>query len=192
MTKKIIKWFIFAIGGIYLYYKFLKGVLMKDNALYECYGVTNTKEVRALCKLVANSLSLGANKEDLEKQLLEIAQAESRLGTIKYNPGRGYGLGVWQFDKIAFVEIQNKLSIQPSILAKCEILLQYNPLKKQYQDLTTHALLACIYARLYLYFRVPEKVGSTPEERARQWKKYYNTIKGAGSEEGYLRAIKYL
>lgn len=192
MTKKALKIALAGVAGVYLYFKFIKGLIMKNNDLYACYGVTSQEEVRTLCKLVASSLSLGANKKNLELQLLEIAQAESRLGTIKYNPNRGYGLGVWQFDKIAFEEITNQLRKNPAILEKCELILQYNPLNKTYQDLTTHALLACVYARLYLYFRVPEKVGATPEERARQWKKYYNTIKGAGTEAGYLSAIRYL
>lgn len=192
IIMQIIKYCIIAAAAVYLYYKKIKGLILKNNDLYVCYGVTSQKEVRTICKLVANGLSLGADKKDLELQLLEIAQAESRLGTIKYNPNRGYGIGIWQFDKIAFVEIQQQLSKKPAILKKCEIILQYNPLNKEYQDLATHALMACVYARLYLYFRIPEKVGSTPEERARQWKKYYNTIKGAGSETGYLNAIKYL
>ena len=40
------------------------------------------------------------------------------------------------------------------------------------------------------YWRVPKPVPNTLEGRAKQWKKYYNSEQGAGSEEKYIDIVR--
>jgi hypothetical protein len=54
-----------------------------------------------------------------------------------------------------------------------------------------HYTLNCgiIHCRLK-YWRVPEKLPTTLEERAKYWKKWYNSGKGKGTESHYIEIVE--
>lgn len=51
--------------------------------------------------------------------------------------------------------------------------------------------LGCLFARLH-YLRVPESVPVGLSDQAAYWKRWYNTVKGAGTPEQYIASWKRL
>ena len=169
---------------IFLYFKVFKGAIFVNNQQFQCYGITNEIDIKALVRYVSICYSKGANPENLYKNLMEIASAESGLGSIGYTTTRGYGYGLFQFDRVAFDTIKAKIKTFDSGLFLMITQRLIDDIK--YDDLKTQALTATFFARAYLYYRIPEKIGETIEIRARQWKQYYNTPLGKGTEQGYI------
>jgi len=60
--------------------------------------------------------------------------------------------------------------------------------KKWEYILTTNIAAQIVFCRLH-YRRVPERLPKTLEDQARQWKKFYNTAKGRGTEEHYIEVV---
>lgn len=56
------------------------------------------------------------------------------------------------------------------------------------QNLCTNLMFAIFMCRMF-YLRVKEPIPSTVELRAKYWKKYYNTKKGKGTVEKYIKAV---
>jgi hypothetical protein len=48
-------------------------------------------------------------------------------------------------------------------------------------------LASVVFARL-LYLIIPSTIPSTLEARASYWKRYYNSVLGAGTVDGYIKA----
>lgn len=59
----------------------------------------------------------------------------------------------------------------------------------EWEHLRYNPYLSLIFTRL-LYRLVKESIPSTIEERAKYWKKYYNTELGKGTPEHYLEMNK--
>lgn len=157
-------------------------------AQWACYGITSETDIRGVVDIIASVYAKGANTEILRKFLLEICAVETNLGRTLYNTNRGYGYGLWQFDKIAYDDVMQILSNQKDTQGLLAVLTGWNWQDVQYQDLKENALLACFFARTFIYYRVKGAIATTQEGRAQQWKKYYNTEKGAGTPQKYLSA----
>ena len=56
------------------------------------------------------------------------------------------------------------------------------------QNLCTNLMFAVFMCRCF-YLRIKEPIPSTVELRAKYWKKYYNTEKGKGTVEKYIKAV---
>lgn len=127
--------------------------------------------------------SWGANPLKLRENLLEIAAAESAMGTARDKTPNS-GAGVWQMDFNTFEDIKKWIEAKKSI----DYIAATGSLIKNctYQDLMVDLDKACFFTRAFLYVRVKGAIGETREERAKQWKKYYNTIYGKGTEQHYL------
>jgi hypothetical protein len=108
--------------------------------------------------------------------LLEIAFVESKI--IFYNP--------MQIDKIAFLDVQNRTSNQKKI----KILNNYNINIDDisYEEIKKDVFLNVLFARLFLLL-IHEKIPNNTSDRAKYWKKYYNTSLGQGTPEKYLNDI---
>lgn len=56
------------------------------------------------------------------------------------------------------------------------------------QNLCTNLMFAIFMCRCF-YLRIKEPIPSTVDLRAKYWKKYYNTAKGKGTVEKYIKAV---
>lgn len=161
---------------------------LTESLRYVCYGVTSKLDIEGVCLTISTLFAEGANQTNLYNNLMEICATESLLGTAIYNPARGYGYGLFQFDKVAFDDIkqliQTKHSNQFLFICNKDI----NAVA--YDDLKTHALIACFFCRVYLKYRIPSMIGDSLKARAEQWKKYYNTELGKGTVAGYIEKSK--
>ena len=156
----------------------------------EAYGLIQGLE-RLQIKLAVDKIVLicswGANPLKLRQNLLEIAATESAMGTARDTTPNS-GAGVWQMDFTTFEDIKRWIEAKKGIdYMACTGSLIKNC---TYQDLMLDLDKACFFARAFLYVRVKGAIGETREERAKQWKKYYNTIYGKGTEQHYLDMCK--
>lgn len=100
---------------------------------------------------------------------------------------RGPALGIFQMEPATYRDIwSNFLPSKPSTLAALrELAADATPPP----DLMVHDLrFAAAMCRVF-YLRVPEGLPAQGdiEGMARYWKKYYNTVKGAGKPEEFVR-----
>jgi len=118
-----------------------------------------------------------------EELVLGTGLQESRLKYIK-QLGRGPALGLFQMEPRTHNDIWvNWLSRRPEISAPLRCLAH----KPGPDAMVTDLLYAAAMCRVH-YRRVPAALPSAGdfEGQAAYWKKYYNTIYGAGTEEEYL------
>jgi len=122
--------------------------------------------------------------------MIEIAMAETKLGTDNgtVRTVGNAGRGAWQLDKIGFDESKNTG-------AHPKIQVYIDRLKKQGIDWTkvewnkcNELLYGAIAARIILLNK-PFTIGTTTEERAKQWKQHYNSGAGAGSAGEYIERV---
>ena len=110
---------------------------------------------------------------------------------------KGPAKGLFQCEAHNCIDIiKNYLSYRPElkkIVAKaCNVDWKYftDPQEKSWEYiLTTNIAAQIVFCRLH-YRRVPERLPKTLEDQARQWKKYYNTAKGRGTELHFLEVVK--
>lgn len=156
---------------------------------YKNYGLIQGLEVisiKGIVEYASKVLAWGANSEDLKNFLYEIAIAESNLGRAVDNTPNS-GMGIWQFDRNAFEDVKKWIATRKSSEFTQFTLKDINNI--EYKELARSPFVAVFFARAYLYSRIPEKIGKSIQERAYQWKKYYNTYLGAGSEQGYIHKV---
>lgn len=155
---------------------------------YKRYGITSRLDLEGVCLTISTLFALGANQGLLYQNLMEISATESLCGTQPYKINRGYGYGLFQFDRIAFDDCKD--IIQQRYKNEFLFIVNRNIDNVKYEDLQEQALLACFFCRVYLKHRIPYAIGTTLQERAKQWKQYYNTELGAGSVAGYIEKSK--
>lgn len=146
------------------------------------YGILSDSEIDNAIEKIVENLSLGADKNHLRALLRETAITESNYGkTPDFTPNSGKG--VFQIDKIGFQDAINQNSNIKSQVLK----LGYNLDLLDYAkpEVTQDVVLNTLIARL-LYYKKPGSIPSTREGRAAYWKKYYNSILGAGTIQAYL------
>lgn len=151
------------------------------------YGLISKQHLKDMVIDVVNNLGGDNHVVNL---LLETAQVESRSGTYPYNPFRNYGLGVMQFDKIAFDDI--KARTRNDIKEKILNIYGLDINKLEYSYLRFSPLISVIFARLH-YRLIPDKVPNTKELRAYYWYNFYNRAEHIGQEiqvKKYLKANK--
>lgn len=150
-------------------------ISVNTQSLY--YGVNGgDAEILAIINEVANNHSMGANVTLLKKALFEIVATESDFG-YAVDKTLNSGEGLTQFDKTTYNELRDELLKQGKN--------PYNLESTPYNALRTNPKLQIYMARYFLYRRVPSAIGATLSARASQWKKYYNTIYGAGTTAHY-------
>ena len=148
------------------------------------YGLKNKEEMLSIIQRVCKVLGNGTNN-NADKLLLETAMAETGGGLIE-DTTEFAGMGLTQFDKYPFLDLQSR-----SLGNRTKILegLGVDIAKVQWEDLRNNPLLSFIFTRLqYLPFK--EVIPTTLEGRAGYWKKYYNTVKGLGTVEHYIKMNK--
>ena len=123
-------------------------------------------------------------------RLLMIATAaqESRLGRY-LKQLKGPALGAWQPEPDTHLGMyENWINFRPELLEKFDVLSSEPDYRLRTNELATNLSYCCAIARVK-YWRVKE---SLPEYgdvdgMAVYWKKYYNTVKGKGTVEEFIR-----
>jgi hypothetical protein len=140
-------------------------------------------------------LYAGEANNDTKLFLYEIAVIESRLGylTTTYTKGGRKGKGVWQIERGAFNATKN-IKMYPQLKPYLERLKMetgidwVNDVKWEHCNYVFYGAVA---AHLYLIINDVE-AKDTVAERAKQWKRHYNTYKGNGRASDYIIRVKRL
>jgi len=147
------------------------------------YGLIGGKyHLEEIAFKVCDILGNGSNNV-AHKLLVETAGAETHFGTYK-DSTLGAGMGITQFDHLPFedVKARTRMHHKKALIKSMDIDIDL----VQWEELRYNPLLAMIFTRLK-YKLVPEEIPELLEDRAKYWKKYYNTEAGKGSVEHYLR-----
>lgn len=159
--------------------------LNENSNAWKAYGLVEgfqRIQIEAVVDTICLLANWGANPIHLRECLLEIASAESLMGTAKDTTTES-GAGIWQFDKGTFKD--TKAWIAKNHALDFLFITATNINEVVYYDLCKYPLIACFFARSLIYFRYP-KIADTLQGRAEQWKQYYNTKYGKGTIEGYI------
>lgn len=148
------------------------------------YGVTSALQIRALAQKVVKLLG---GSEAVYNLLVETTAAETLMATYPDRHETHSGVGVCQHDQINLDDIQ--LHGKQSDFDKIEHHFGYDMRSIELADLAHDPLLSLICCRLS-YKRIPEAVPDDLHGRAEYWKKYYNTVAGAGTEDEYLARVE--
>ena len=150
------------------------------------YGLANEKELFILVDEICKVLGYGMNGT-ADELLIETAGAETNKGLTKDNGVLTAGIGLTQFDKGAFEDTKNR-SEKYRQKIKNELKVDINLV--EWEMLAYSPFLALLFTRLK-YKLIPEEIPLNIEDRAKYWKKYYNTMLGAGTIEHYLKNNNY-
>lgn len=180
---KILKFGIFCGIGFLIYRSFFSERAQVEKAensvMFESYGARNIAEIKDAITETASLYAWGANFIDLYNFLFEIVCAETNFGHAK-DTTRESGEGLTQFDKATFNELFQKATAEGKMPREFQNLTYY--------DLRKNPRFSLFMARYFIFKRIPHKIPKTIAERAKDWKKYYNTIYGKGTEAHYLSA----
>lgn len=118
--------------------------------------------------------------------ILETACVESNCGEY-IKQLKGPACGIFQIEpNTAKDMLQHFIKYKPKLFENYIKLL--NPNLTLEQNLQTNLMFQIFMCRVY-YLRFEQIIPNTVEERAAYWKKYYNTYKGKGTVEKYIKAV---
>ncbi len=186
---------VFGMFGICLILGFTGGVIMSQSDRFKCYGINSDAELTAAIEYTVQNFAMGANVDNLRAMLRETAITESNYGRAIYNNKRGFGYGAFQFDPIGMkqsllvAESKGQLNKIRLLSLTTSDLSPANYKGVYENDLQLKSTLQAILCRMY-YAGIREAIPSTLEGRARYWKKYYNSVLGAGTPEKYIARVK--
>ena len=110
---------------------------------------------------------------------------------------KGPAVGWFQIEEwVGISLIKDYLQFRESLMKKvadvCKIDWKYfiDPKEDDWRYILTVNIAAqIVFCRLH-YWRVPKSLPSTIEQQASQWKQYYNTAKGRGTESKFIEIVK--
>lgn len=177
--RKLFNFIIFLFVGLLLF----RRLEAMQSVSYQTYGIYGIDDLKEIAKETADKYSYGANKDNLYKMLLETAVVETNAGRAAMDTNRNYGRSIMQFDKVGYDEAIRMRQ------KKGDRDFQYEVNKGYMSDeLQKNPRFAMYLARMF-YLGKSEPIPSTLENRALYWKRYYNTLLGAGSIEKYLDLV---
>ncbi|MDD4971914.1 MAG: hypothetical protein PHT07_21010 [Paludibacter sp.] len=122
---------------------------------------------------------------DAENLVLGTGAHESLGWTHRKQMGNGPALGYWQMEPFTFNDIcNNYLKYHPKLTEKIKQISHVSVLSAI--DLINNDRLAICMCRV-AYYRQKEAIPDSIEGCAALWKLRYNTIKGAGTEEEFIK-----
>jgi hypothetical protein len=145
------------------------------------YGLVSKGQVLEFALAVCNAI--GGNPLGTVL-LIETAAAETLLGAYRDPTPYSAGTGATQVDEGTFTWLKDKYKdhrIAKSLYDAFGIYLG----RVSYSELETSPLLSFIFCRLR-YYAVQSAIPDTREERAKYWKRHYNTSAGKGTAGEYL------
>jgi hypothetical protein len=119
------------------------------------------------------------------RMLYETICAETQFGTFPdYCNESGFGLP--QFDVAGYNEVMRKKDkYQDLIWEKWKINIDL----VQLIELRYNPFLSLLFCRLF-YKGIPQHIPHEMPERAHYWKRWYNTSKGKGTVEHYIKSVE--
>lgn len=154
----------------------------------------NKQAVTQVIDEVANwyNLTYGAEYEATRQLMIEVANQESHMGTYSttYEPGYGYGFAQFDPGDSHFVYVQNKFGNNSQRAQAVLARFGFDPrtISRQEFDEIGGDIKSAVFLREYIYWMT----GKDPyaelynlDLRANWWKKYYNTVAGAGTVSQY-------
>lgn len=148
------------------------------------YGFIDNDMIVKMCHKICDSLGYGATGT-AHKLIYETGVVETGFGKIK-DTTVGAGMGVTQFDKLPFEDIKRRnMHLKDKILKELNVDISL----VEWEHLRYNPYLSLLFTRLFYRLR-PEVIPETIEERAKYWKKFYNTELGKGTPEHYLEMNK--
>ena len=140
---------------------------------------------------------------DVSDLLLGTAAHESggfrynRQMRFSYTSTRG-AWGIWQIESISVKDTLQKLQDRPELDKNCGCWLVQSDRGPRLSELHSAPIdycrtfpyspaMCCIFARLHYLFK-PGKIPSDITGQAEYWKKWYNTIEGAGTVDQYIKS----
>lgn len=136
--------------------------------------------VRPVLKLMNEQIPYSKIREDL---IMGTAAVESNLGTYLVQMKEGPAKGVYQMEGKTHSDIHDNFLAYREPLRNLVNLLRFSGGE---DELVGNLYYATAMASVH-YYRVPEKVPASLEGQAMYWKQYYNTIKGEGTPEKYIK-----
>lgn len=157
------------------------------------YGLANQQEALTIANQICSVVGNGSN-DNAHKILIETAQQETKLG---YYPDKFpylHGIGLCQFDLIGFQDVKQRT--RPRIVKTIKRNFKLNINDVRHRELAYSPFLSLLFCRLFYKLR-PDPIPQKLHDRAKYWKKHYNTKIGKGSVEEYVKnalkiEIKYL
>lgn len=145
------------------------------------YGVSDPVHLAVDAQVVCDVLGHGSGYA--VQLLLETACQETRLSTYRDRTDYSAGHGVCQFDRIGFVDVQQRTN--PRLVQLIKDYFDVDIGEVEHRELEHSPLLSMIFCRLFYLLR-PGAIPSSLEGRAAYWKKYFNTSAGKGSAAEYI------
>lgn len=134
-------------------------------------------------KIICDCLSYGQfNTAHL--MIYETACAETGAGNIKDTTLQA-GMGLTQFDIGSFYFIRKK---SKRFRKKIKDELGVDIDKVEWGDLRYNSFLSLLFTRLF-YLNIKENIPKELKDRAKYWKKYFNTYEGKGTVEHYIQMV---
>jgi hypothetical protein len=144
------------------------------------YGFIDKECINLQAKAICDALGNGKNGV-ADKMIIETAIAETALGKIE-DKTKSAGMGICQFDKMPFYDIRDRnMHRQRVILKKLGVDISL----VEWEHLRYSSFLSLLFCRLF-YKLIPYEIPLKIEDRARYWKKHYNTELGKGSVEHFM------
>lgn len=165
----------------------------------------NTANLFALCRSCAEEIY--ATRAPNERYALAVAQLLAGTAAteshFQFRRQHGFGWtsdggawGLWQTEYSAVSDSIKYLRARPELLERAAawlyahasidlVALIEEPVDRVLRMIMWVDALACLFCRLH-YLRFPAAVPAGPEAQAHYWKRYYNTIEGAGTPQKYL------
>ena len=115
-----------------------------------------------------------------------IAATESNFGTHPNTYRSGYDGGIWQVDRIGFLETQSTSS-HPGLARKHALIKE--KLGIDWSTVTYSDLRKPLYSALaarQVISNWPRAIPDTVDGQANEWKTYYNTEAGAGTVKHFI------
>jgi len=146
------------------------------------YGLSSHAQAFDLAHAVCDVLGYGSNG-NAHLFTLEIAATETNLGLYR-DPTDLAGMGLHQFDKKPFEYIQQTARKKHKKLILKHFGIEVD--RVQWFELQHNPLLSFIWCRLF-WLKREELIPTTLHERAALWKLLYNSSKGKGHVDHYIK-----
>lgn len=127
----------------------------------------------------------GMYSDSAQILLFGTACQESSCGKYIEQLNNGPALGVFQMEPATHDDIWESV-LNSRLDMSMNVIQTSNIAMKGAENLKFNLKYAVIMCRLQ-YWRFPEKLPATLNGAAKYWKKYYNTYKGAGTEEEFIK-----
>lgn len=147
--------------------------------------ILNPQELKSFC-IIPTLETMGEQftGESANRIVLYTFAHESHLGTWRRQMGAGAALGIGQCEPPTFNWLAKKYK---DIIKRCYA----NDEVPRFETIENDDVLATIMCRLR-YYVVPEPLPEPDDLKgmAQYWKEYYNTQKGKGNEQEFVRNVR--